>query len=133
MRALRDRFEAELIARIDDIQVNGGGASRLPNTSHVSFLGRDGALLLSAVPEVMASTGSACHTDGTEPSHVLAAIGVSPAAMRGAVRFSLGRGTTEDQIGRVLAMIAVAASRSSARGGDTARGASASPKGARRP
>ena len=109
LRALRDHFEAELIPRIGGVQVNGFGAPRLPNTSHVSFLGRDGALLLSAVPEVMASTGSACHTDASDPSHVLTAIGASPAAIRGAVRFSLGHGTTEDQIDRALALILVPA------------------------
>ena len=111
LRALRDRFEAGLIARIGDVQVNGAGAPRLPNTSHVSFLGRDGALLLSGVPEVMASTGSACHTDAAEPSHVLTAIGASPSAMRGAVRFSFGHGTTEAQVGRALELIARAAGR----------------------
>lgn len=121
VRALRDHFEAELIARVADVQVNGAGAPRLPSTSHVSFLGRDGALLLSAVPEVMASTGSACHTDATEPSHVLAAIGAGPAAMRGAVRFSLGHGTSEDQIDRALALISTAAVRLAGTSGAHAR------------
>jgi cysteine desulfurase len=111
LRALRDHFEAELIARIGDVQVNGVDAPRLPNTSHVSFLGRDGAVLLSAVPEVMASTGSACHTDATEPSHVLSAIGASPAAIRGAVRFSLGHETSEGQIERALGLIVGASER----------------------
>ncbi len=112
LRALRDHFEAELIARIGDVQVNGAGAPRLPNTSHVSFLGRDGALLLAAVPEVMASTGSACHTDAHEPSHVLTAIGASPTAIRGAVRFSLGHGTTAQEVERALELIMKAAARS---------------------
>ena len=116
LRALRDHFEAELIARVDDVQVNGADAPRLPNTSHVSFLGRDGALLLSAVPEVMASTGSACHTDATDPSHVLTAIGASLSAIRGAVRFSLGHGTTDWKVERALELIvkAAALSRSAA-------------------
>lgn len=108
LHALRDHFEAELVRRIGNVQVNGSGAPRLPNTSHVSFLGRDGALLLSAVPEVMASTGSACHTDAAEPSHVLTAIGASPSALRGAVRFSLGHGTTEAEIERALQLIETA-------------------------
>jgi cysteine desulfurase len=109
--ALRDRLEAGLVARVGDVQVNGVGAPRLPTTSHVSFLGREGALLLAAVPEVMASTGSACHTGVDEPSHVLAAIGASAAAMRGAVRFSLGHGTTGDEIERAIELIAAAAAR----------------------
>jgi cysteine desulfurase len=109
LSALRDHFEAEMVAHTGGVQVNGGGAPRLPNTSHVSFLGRDGALLLSGVPEVMASTGSACHTDASDPSHVLTAIGASPAAIRGAVRFSLGHGTTEGQIDRALTLISIVA------------------------
>lgn len=116
LRALRDRFEAGLVARVGDVQVNGVGAPRLPTTSHVSFLGRDGALLLAAVPEVMASTGSACHTGADEPSHVLQAIAASPATMRGAVRFSLGHGTTEDEVERVLDLISRAARRLRPRG-----------------
>jgi cysteine desulfurase len=111
LRALRDRLEEGLAARVGDVQVNGAGAPRLPTTSHVSFLGRDGALLLASVPEVMASTGSACHTGVDEPSHVLAAIGASAAAMRGAVRFSLGHGTTGDEIERAIELIAAAAAR----------------------
>jgi cysteine desulfurase len=111
LRALRDRLEEGLVARVGDVQVNGAGAPRLPTTSHVSFLGREGALLLSAVPEVMASTGSACHTGAEEPSHVLAAIGASAATIRGAVRLSLGHGTTEDEIERALELMAAAAGR----------------------
>jgi len=59
----------------------------------------------------MASTGSACHTGADEPSHVLIAIGASPAAMRGAVRFSLGHGTTAQEIERALELIGAAAAR----------------------
>lgn len=111
LRALRDRFEAALCARVGGVQVNGIDAPRLPTTSHISFLGLDGALLLSAVPEVMASTGSACHTGAAEPSHVLRAIDASPATIRGAVRFSLGHGTSDGEIQRALKLISRAASR----------------------
>jgi cysteine desulfurase len=109
--ALRDRFEEGLVAQVANVQVNGASAPRLPTTSHVSFLGLDGALLLAAVPEVMASTGSACHTGADEPSHVLRAIGASPAAIRGAARFSLGHETTKDEIERAIELIACAAQR----------------------
>lgn len=111
LRALRDHFEAGLTASVSDVQVNGAAAPRLPTTSHVSFLGRDGALLLAAMPEVMASTGSACHTEADEPSHVLQAIGASPAAIRGAVRFSIGRGTSDAEIQRALELISQAVAR----------------------
>ncbi len=116
LRALRDRFEAGLVSRVGDVQVNGVGTPRLPTTSHVSFLGCDGALLLAAVPEVMASTGSACHTGADEPSHVLRAIGASPATIRGAVRFSLGHGTSESEIERALELISRAAQQLRPRG-----------------
>lgn len=129
LRALRDHFEAEMIARIGGVQVNGSGAPRLPNTSHVSFLGRDGALLLSAVPKLMASTGSACHTDASDPSHVLTAIGASPAATRGAVRFSLGHGTTAQEVERALDLIVKAAARSSVGRIAAAQGPSANRNG----
>jgi len=111
LRALRDRLEEGLAARVGNVQVNGAGAPRLPTTSHVSFLGLDGALLLAATPEVMASTGSACHTGADEPSHVMRAIGASPAAIRGAARFSLGHETTRDEIERAIELIARAAQR----------------------
>lgn len=59
----------------------------------------------------MASTGSACHTGAAEPSHVLRAIDASPATIRGAVRFSLGHGTSDGEIQRALELISRAASR----------------------
>lgn len=111
LRAQRDRFEAGLAARVGDVQVNGAGAPRLPTTSHVSFLGLDGAALLAAVPEVVASTGSACHAGDAEPSHVLQAIGADAAVARGAVRFSVGRGTTAEEIDRAVQLLVAAATR----------------------
>jgi cysteine desulfurase len=80
------------------VVLNGHPAERLPNTLNVSFLGRDGREILAAMPEVAASTGSACHTGGTEPSPVLAAMGVPRAVGAGAVRLSLGRMTTPAEL-----------------------------------
>lgn len=104
---LRDRLEQELSARIDGLQVNAQGACRLPTTTHVSILGADGAALLTAVPELAASTGSACHTGHASP--VLAAMGLSPTAARGAIRLSLGLPTTEEEIDRAVVLLAEAA------------------------
>jgi cysteine desulfurase len=95
----RDRLWAALQELLGDaLRLNGHPRLRLPNTLNVSFLGRDGRDVLAALPRLAASTGSACHTGGTEPSPVLAAMGVPREAGRGAVRFSLGRMTTDDDV-----------------------------------
>jgi len=112
---LRDRLEVGLTANVADVQVNGAGAPRLPTTSHLSFLGIDGARLLAATPEIAASTGSACHTGDDHPSPVLAAIGATSAAARGALRLSLGRDTTETDIERAIEILTAAATREGAR------------------
>ncbi len=106
-RGLRDRLWAGLQGSFGDVvRLNGHPTRRLPNTLNVSFLGRDGRELLAAMPEVAASTGSACHSGGTEPSPVLAAMGVPREVGAGAVRFSLGRSTTADEIDALLGMLA---------------------------
>jgi cysteine desulfurase len=103
VRALRDRFEAELSSAFGaELTVNGAGAERLPNTSSVNFVGRVGAEVLAALPGVAASTGSACHAGSVELSAVLAAMGVPPREGMGAVRFSLGRTTTWSELQGVL-------------------------------
>ena len=88
--------------------MNGAGAERLPNTSSVNFVGQVGADVLARLDGVAASTGSACHAGSVELSPVLAAMGVPPGEGMGAVRFSLGRSTTWDELGRVLALLAAA-------------------------
>ena len=75
--------------------LNGHPEQRLPNTLNVSFIGLIGAELLAAVPEIAASTGSACHDGQVSISPVLAAMKVDPFVARGAVRLSVGRYTTE--------------------------------------
>jgi cysteine desulfurase len=106
VRVLRDRFEVELRSIFGaGITVNGGGAERLPNTSSVNFVGRVGAEVLAALPGVAASTGSACHAGSVELSGVLAAMRVHPREGMGAVRFSLGRTTTWDELQHVLELL----------------------------
>jgi cysteine desulfurase len=70
----------------------------LPNTLNVSFIGRIGAEILGSLDGVAASTGSACHAGRIELSPVLEAMGVRPEVGMGAVRFSLGRPTTQDDV-----------------------------------
>ncbi|MEK4148138.1 cysteine desulfurase family protein [Robertmurraya sp. FSL W8-0741] len=85
-----------------NVQLNGHPTERLPNTLNVSFVGLVGAELLRAIPYLAASTGSACHSGSIELSPVLKEMGVTEKVGMGAVRFSLGRGTTKEEIDRVV-------------------------------
>jgi cysteine desulfurase len=107
VRTLRDRFEAGLHASFGaGVTFNGAAVERLPNTSSVNFVGRVGADVLAALPGVAASTGSACHAGSVELSAVLAAMGVPAREGMGAVRFSLGRTTTWDELKDLLGRLA---------------------------
>lgn len=88
------------------LEFNGHPQRCLPNTLHVSFLDYTGSELLARVPEIAASTGSACHAGQVEMSAVLEAMGITRQAGAGAVRFSLGRSTTADQIDYVVNRLA---------------------------
>ncbi|TWO68036.1 cysteine desulfurase [Caenimonas sedimenti] len=100
MRRKRDALHEQLTAQVPGLQLNGHFAERLPNTLNVSFPGVDGADLLARAPQVAASTGSACHSGRREASGVLAAMGKSYEAARGAVRLSVGRDTTDEDVQR---------------------------------
>ncbi|MGE3803741.1 MAG: cysteine desulfurase family protein [Gemmataceae bacterium] len=101
LRSLRDRLWQRLHAALGERIVRNGHAEKcLPNTLNVNFVGQVGAELLAAVPEVAASTGSACHEGSVKLSPVLHAMGVAPELGKGAVRLSVGRFTSEDQIDR---------------------------------
>jgi cysteine desulfurase len=90
----------------DGVVLNGHPEHRLPNTLNVSFVGQIGAELLARLDGVAASTGSACHAGMIELSPVLRAMGIPPEVGGGAIRFSLGRATTEAEIDQVLAEVA---------------------------
>ena len=106
VRQLRDLFQAKLVKRFGDrVVVNGHPEQRLPNTLHVNFRGVIGAELLEKLPELAASTGSACHAGEVTLSSVLEAMQVSPELGMGAVRFSLGRYTTRAEIERAVELI----------------------------
>jgi cysteine desulfurase len=77
----------------------GHPTQRLPNTLNVLFPDVSGRRLLERCPGVLASNGSACHADSEEPSAILTTLGFSPEEALGSVRLSLGRGTTQADIG----------------------------------
>jgi cysteine desulfurase len=103
VRALRERFWQGLQRQFGDgVVLNGHPTHRLPNTLNVSFVGRSGGEILARLDSVAASTGSACHSGRIELSPVLQAMGISPHVGMGAIRFSLGRSTTRDEIDATL-------------------------------
>lgn len=105
---LRDRFEAALTDRLSGVRINGGAAPRLPNTANLVFPGVRTAKLLPAMRGLAVSTGSACQTKVTKPSHVLTAMGLDDADAFASVRFSLGRFTTDDEVDRALKTVVAA-------------------------
>jgi cysteine desulfurase NifS/selenium donor protein len=106
IRELRDYFHSRLAELACDVLLNGHATERLPNTLNVSFSGVNGAELLEQIPEIAASTGSACHDGCGELSGVLKAMGLSRAQGFGAVRFSLGRLTTKEELDRAAGYVA---------------------------
>ena len=107
VRVFRDRLWQRLRAKFDHrVVLNGHAEDRLPNTLNVSFVGRVGAEILAQLEGVAASTGSACHAGRVELSPVLKAMGVPPEVGMGAIRFSLGRGTTQEEIDAVADRLA---------------------------
>lgn len=106
VHTLRDHFWQELRDHFKDrVVLNGHPTHRLPNTLNVSFVGRIGAEILKRLDGVAASTGSACHSGRIELSPVLEAMDITPEVGMGAVRFSLGRATTRDEIDAVVARL----------------------------
>jgi cysteine desulfurase len=114
VKALRDRLWTALKEQFGNrIALNGHPEERLPNTLSVSFLGQVGADLLATIPEIAASIGSACHSGRVELSPTLKAMGVAPEFGMGAIRFSLGRATTREDIDEVVSRLAGQSSRQS--------------------
>jgi cysteine desulfurase len=123
---LRDQLVDGIMTRVPDAVLNGdpgvslidGGPSRLPGNAHLTFPGCEGESLLMLLDarEIECSTGAACTAGVAQPSHVLLAMGATPAAARASLRFSLGRTSTGADVAEVLDAIepVVARSRSAA-------------------
>jgi cysteine desulfurase len=105
--ALRDRLEQGILSNIPDTAVNGRTDLRLPNTTNVGFsrLEAEAILILLSEQGVCASAGAACSSGSLEPSHVLRAMGIDERIAHGAIRFSLSRYTTADEIDRALHLL----------------------------
>ncbi|OGO22257.1 MAG: cysteine desulfurase NifS [Chloroflexi bacterium RBG_16_51_9] len=100
VKKLRDRLYAAIVAGLgkERVRLNGHPEKRLPNTLNVSVRGAIGEELLSKIPEIAASTGAACHAGSTEPSSVLLEMGLSREWALGALRLTLGRWSTQEEI-----------------------------------
>jgi cysteine desulfurase len=107
VRSMRDRFERAILETVRGASVNGGGATRVQNTSSFSFQGIESsaALLLLDRHGVCCSAGSACRTGSQEASHVLRAMDPSGDGARRSLRFSFGRFNTEAQVDRAIKVV----------------------------
>ncbi|MEK8033376.1 cysteine desulfurase family protein [Ideonella sp. DXS29W] len=105
LQARQARLEAGLRAALPGVHIYGEGVARLPNTSCLRFGTLDAEPVLSRLERagVVASSGAACTAGGTQPSHVLLAMGEGAAQAKAAIRFSLGRDTTDDEIEQTIA------------------------------
>jgi len=107
IRKLRDRLIAGLKKRIDNIQINGDLEQRVPANANIAFKNAEGEsmLLMLDLEGIAVSTGSACASGSLEPSHVLTAMGIPPEICHASLRFTLGKGTTEKEIDKVIEVL----------------------------
>jgi len=106
MIGMRDKL-IEDVLRLDEAYLNGHPAKRLPNNTNFRFSYIDGEAIVERLDAegVYASSGSACSSRSSEPSHVLLAIGLGPVEARGSLRITLGHNNTEDDIDYVLEVL----------------------------
>jgi len=107
LETLKEMLAGGILQRIGQVQRNGDTGDYLPNILNMSFTGVDGeALLLNLdLMGIAVSTGSACSSGATEPSHVLTAMGIEPVLAQASLRFSFGRDNTREQMERVLEVL----------------------------
>src|SRR5438309_4965148 len=111
--ALRDRLETAILDKVEAAGVNGGGASRVPNTANIHFDYIEGDALVIALDlkGLAVSTGAACSSGAIEPSHVLTAMGLRPDRARASIRFSLGKQNTSQEVAFALSLVPETVSR----------------------
>ncbi|MBK7140986.1 MAG: cysteine desulfurase [bacterium] len=107
MQELADYFLGKLETAIPDVKFNGPRSNRIPQTVNVSFKGTTGEPIILGLDMegIAVASGSACTSGATEPSHVLTAMGIPANIANGAIRFSLGRSTTREQLDYVLRVL----------------------------
>ncbi|WP_234053807.1 MULTISPECIES: cysteine desulfurase NifS [unclassified Xanthobacter] len=107
VKALRDRLEQGVLQQIPHTLLNGEPGNRLPNTANIAFEYLDGEAVLTHLNRagIATSTGSACTSGSTEPSHVLRAMDLPATALHGAIRFSLSRENSGEDVDRVLEVL----------------------------
>lgn len=107
VRAMRDRFENAVLSTIQDAHVNGHRQHRTPNTANIGFarLQSEAILLLLSEQGICASAGAACSSGSLEPSHVMRAMKVPDIIAHGAIRFSLSRYTTDEDVDHCLSVL----------------------------
>ena len=104
-KKLRDYLEKRLLSLLPDTRINGSTSSRIPNTTNIHFAGADADAVMSNMPNLSVSSGSACTSSTMEPSHVLTAMGMTFEEANQSIRFSLGRSTTKEEIDQAIDMV----------------------------
>jgi cysteine desulfurase len=110
---LADYFIDSVLKTIPHVYLNGSRTNRIPQVCNLAFAGIEGESILLALDMegIACSSGSACTSGATEPSHVLVAMGKDRVVSQGAIRFSMGRSTTKEQIDYVLRVLPAAVER----------------------
>jgi cysteine desulfurase len=103
--SLRNRLRDKVLAELDGVLINGSMDHRLAGNLNMSFLHVEGEALMTGLKDIAVSSGSACHSDKVEPSHVLKALGLSDEAASSAIRFGIGRFNSEAEIDFVASRV----------------------------
>jgi cysteine desulfurase len=106
LRELRDKLEAGLFERLDEVYLNGHPTERLPGNLNISFAYVEGESLLMGMNDVAVSSGSACTSATLEPSYVIRALGTNEELAHSSIRFGLGRFNTEEEVDFVTERVA---------------------------
>jgi cysteine desulfurase len=98
MRSLRDKLQAGIFERLDEVYLNGHPTERLAGNLNVSFAYVEGESLLMGIKDIAVSSGSACTSATLEPSYVIRALGTDEELAHSSIRFGLGRFNTEEEV-----------------------------------
>jgi cysteine desulfurase len=103
---LRNKLQAGIFERLDEVYLNGHPTQRLPGNLNVSFAYVEGESLLMGINDVAVSSGSACTSSTLEPSYVIRALGIDEELAHSSIRFGLGRFNTEEEVDYVTERVA---------------------------